>query len=224
MNIAHLLSGIPPNLVYLVAALAVGVESMGIPVPGETVLATCALLSAHHDLAVSPWGVAIAGSIGAITGDSIGYAVGRRHGHRLLTALGRRFPRHCSPAHVGYAQEVFRRRGVYAVFFGRFVALLRIFAGPLAGTLHMPYPRFLAANALGGIIWASGTTFLVYSLGVAAEHWLSRAAWVGLLGAAILAVLLSRVVARHVERNVRAFAERNGLPAPPHGRHGAKVS
>jgi len=60
------------------------------------------------------------------------------------------------------------------VFFGRFIALLRIFAGPLAGSLRMPYPRFLAANACGGIVWAAGLTYLIWFLGVAAEKWLSR--------------------------------------------------
>jgi membrane protein DedA with SNARE-associated domain len=60
---------------------------------------------------------------------------------------------------VNFAESVFTRWGVLAVFFGRFIALLRIFAGPLAGALKMRYPKFLAANVLGGICWATGTTF-----------------------------------------------------------------
>ena len=63
---------------------------------------------------------------------------------------------------------------MWAVFFGRFVALLRIFAGPLAGVLHMPYWKFLIANVLGGVIWAGGTTAVIYYVGVVAEAWLKR--------------------------------------------------
>ena len=72
------------------------------------------------------------------------------------------------------------------MFFGRFIALLRIFAGPLAGSLRMPYGRFLAANACGGIIWATGITYLIWFLGVAAEKWLSRLSWLGLVAAVLV--------------------------------------
>ena len=70
---------------------------------------------------------------------------------------------------MALAERVFTRHGVWAVFFGRFIALLRIFAGPLAGSLRMPYVRFLAANASGGIVWAAGITYLIWFLGLAAE-------------------------------------------------------
>ena len=70
---------------------------------------------------------------------------------------------------------------MWAVFFGRFVALLRIFAGPLAGVLHMPYWKFLIANVLGGILWAGGTTAVIYYVGVVAESWLKRFSWLGLV-------------------------------------------
>ncbi|MFN8110742.1 MAG: DedA family protein [Thermoleophilia bacterium] len=215
MSVHHLLTSIPPGLVYLLVGLIVGAESMGIPLPGETTLATAALLSVHHDVRISPWGVAIAGSAGAIIGDSIGYGVGRRWGNHLLEWLGRKFPRHASPAHILYAEDVFRRRGVFAVFFGRFVALLRIFAGPIAGALKMPYIMFLPANAAGGILWAGGTTLLIYRLGKAAEHWLSWGAWIALGLAVVLAVIGSRAVARRMDRRVREFAREHGVPEPP---------
>jgi membrane protein DedA with SNARE-associated domain len=82
------------------------------------------------------------------------------------------------------------------VFFGRFIALLRIFAGPLAGALNMHYPRFLVANVAGAICWAGGTTALVYYAGIAAERWLERFSWIGLVvavvGGVIVAVLLRK--------------------------------
>ena len=77
---------------------------------------------------------------------------------------------------------------MWAVFFGRFIALLRILAGPLAGALRMRYPYFLGANAAGALCWAGGTTAVVYYLGLAAEKWLSRFSWVALVVAIIVGV------------------------------------
>jgi membrane protein DedA with SNARE-associated domain len=71
--------------------------------------------------------------------------VGHHHGMGLFTWAGRRLPRHFGPPHVAAVERLFARWGVLAVFFGRFVALLRIFAGPLAGALRMPYRGFLPA-------------------------------------------------------------------------------
>lgn len=156
MPIDHLLQMIPPLAGYALVGLVVGIESLGVPVPGEIMLVSAALLSSRHELAVSPLWIAVAGSAGAIIGDSIGYAIGYRYGRPLFDWAGRRLPKHFKPLHVEYAEQVFTRWGGLAVFFGRFIALLRIFAGPLAGTLKMLYPKFLAANMLGGIVWAGG--------------------------------------------------------------------
>ena len=78
------------------------------------------------------------------------------------------------------ARGLFERHGAWAVFFGRFVALLRILSGPLAATMGMHYGRFLLANAAGGLAWAGGTTAVVYYLGEAAEHYLAEFSWVAL--------------------------------------------
>lgn len=142
MTVESLLQAIPPLTVYAVVGAVVGIESLGIPLPGEIVLVSAALLSSHHELAVNPIGVGVAGVIGAAVGDSIGYTVGRRLGMPLFDRLGRRFPKHFGPGHVAFAERLFDRWGMRAVFFGRFIALLRIFAGPLAGALKMRYPRF----------------------------------------------------------------------------------
>jgi len=142
--------------------------------------------------------------IGAVIGDSTGYAIGRRLGLPLFDRLGRRFPRHFGPGHVMFAERLFDRWGARAVFFGRFIALLRIFAGPLAGALKMRYARFLLANVSGALCWAGGTTALVYYAGMAAERWLTRFSWIALLLAvvcgAIAAILLR-------ERTSRAIAD-----------------
>jgi membrane protein DedA with SNARE-associated domain len=204
MNVEALLQSIPPLLVYLVVGGVVGMESLGIPLPGEIVLVSAALMSSQHELAVNPVGVGVAAVIGAVVGDSIGYTIGRRFGLPLFDRLGQRFPKHFGPGHVMLAERLFNRWGVRAVFFGRFIALLRIFAGPLAGALKMPYPRFLAANVSGGICWAGGTTALVYFAGMAAERWLERFSWIALV-IAVVCGITAAILLR--ERTSRAIAE-----------------
>lgn len=204
MTVDAFLQSIPPLTVYLMAGAVVGVESLGIPLPGEIVLVSAALLSSRHELAVNPVGVATAAIIGAVVGDSIGYAIGRRFGMPLFDRLGRRFPNHFGPGHVRYAEQLFDRWGARAVFLGRFIALLRIFAGPLAGALKMRYPRFLLANISGAICWAGGTTALVFYAGMAAERWLTRFSWVALL-VAVLGGLIAAMTLR--ERTSRAIAD-----------------
>jgi membrane protein DedA with SNARE-associated domain len=187
------MAALPPILVYGLVGLVIGVESMGVPVPGEITLITASLMAAQQ--LVNPLWVAVAASVGAILGDSIGYAIGRRGGRALLVGLGNRFPKHFGPAHLARAERAFQRWGVWAVFFGRFVALLRILAGPLAGALHVPYRKFLIANASGGIVWAFGTVYLIYFVGKAAKAWLHDFAWIA-LAVAVVAGLLTTVYLR----------------------------
>jgi len=181
VTIEPFLESIPALAVYLTVGLVIGLESLGIPLPGEIALVSAALLSSRENLDISPVWVGVAAITGAIIGDSIGYSIGRRYGMSLFERLGNRFPKHFGTGHVALAKQLFSRWGVWAVFFGRFIALLRIMAGPLAGALHMRYRHFLAANAAGAICWAGGTTAVVYFLGLAAERWLSRFSWVALV-------------------------------------------
>jgi membrane protein DedA with SNARE-associated domain len=200
--VSHLLESIPPEAVYLIVGLMIMVESLGIPVPGEVALVTAAVLATQHKVAVAPEWIAISGSAGAIVGDSIGFYIGHRVGKPLFGWLGRKFPRHFGPSHVAVAERFFTRHGAWAVFFGRFIALLRIFSGPLAGSLHMPYGRFLLANACGGIIWASGLTYIIWYLGQAAEKWLSRASWIGLVVALLVGVAVTLLIRRRTTKLV----------------------
>jgi membrane protein DedA with SNARE-associated domain len=208
--VSHLLESIPPEAVYLVVGLMIMVESLGVPVPGEIALVTAAVLATQHKVAVAPEWIAISGSAGAIAGDSIGFYIGHRVGKPLFGWLGRKFPRHFGPSHVAVAERFFTRHGAWAVFFGRFIALLRIFSGPLAGSLHMPYGRFLLANASGGIIWASGLTYIIWFLGQAAEKWLSRASWIGL----VVALLVGAAVTVLIRRRTTKLVDRHEAAAP----------
>lgn len=218
MNVDSLLTSIPAPAVYVTVGAVIGFESLGIPLPGEIVLVSAALLASHHAADINPIGVGIAAVIGAVVGDSIGYAIGRRFGMHIFDGLERRFPKHFGPTHVAFAEHLFDRWGAWAVFFGRFIAILRILAGPLAGALKMRYPRFLVANVAGGLCWAGGTTALVYFLGVAAERWLSRFSWIGLLVAVMIgfaaAVFLRHRLADAVARFEAETASEDGPTAP----------
>jgi membrane protein DedA with SNARE-associated domain len=196
--IAEWLQSIPPLAVYLTVLGVVGVESFGIPLPGEIVLVSATLMATRPELAVSAIWVAVAALTGAVVGDSIGFAVGRRYGMTLLQAAGRRFPRHFGPSHLALAERAFERWGVLTVIVGRFIAILRIFAGPLAGALRMPYRKFMPANVVGGVLWTFGTTAAVYALGIAAETWLKRFSWAGLIVAVIVGLTVGFLVKKRV--------------------------
>ncbi|MFG2886485.1 DedA family protein [Streptomyces sp. NPDC048297] len=204
MHVQEWLDSVPAVAVYAVVALVIGVESLGIPLPGEIVLVSAALMSSQHS-GVNPVVLGACATAGAVIGDSIGYAIGRKGGRPLLAWLGQKLPRHFSEAHVATAERSFEKWGMWAVFFGRFVALLRIFAGPLAGVLHMPYWKFLIANVLGGICWAGGTTAVIYYVGVVAEDWLKRFSYLGLV-AAVLIGLTSMLVLKRRAKKVQAQA------------------
>ncbi|MCW2880285.1 MAG: associated Golgi protein-related protein [Sphaerisporangium sp.] len=198
MHVEEWLQAIPPIWICVIVGVVIGLESLGIPLPGEVILVSAALLSAQH--LVSPVWVGVCASAGAIIGDSIGYAIGRKGGQPLFDRLGRRFPKHFGPVHIAKARGVFDRWGMWAVFLGRFIALLRILAGPLAGALRMPYWRFLVANVLGGIIWASGTTAVIYYLGIVADKWLKGFSWVGLVVAVLFGICTTLYIKRRAAR------------------------
>ncbi|KJK54970.1 DedA family protein [Saccharothrix sp. ST-888] len=214
MHIDQWIESVPPAAVYALVGLIIGVESLGIPLPGEIALVTASIMAATG--AVNPWGVAICAILGAIIGDSIGYSIGRKGGKPLFEKLGRRFPKHFGPDHLDSAEHSFQKWGMWAVFFGRFIALLRIFAGPLAGALRMPYWKFLVANVLGGVIWAGGTTLLVYQVGKVAEKWLKDFSYIGLaaalVGGAFSAWLFKRRAAKARAAHPETSGGRSGEP------------
>jgi membrane protein DedA with SNARE-associated domain len=202
LHVQEWLETVPPLSIYLLVGVVIGLESLGIPLPGEIILVSSALLASQHG-EINPFVLGACATAGAIIGDSIGYAIGRKGGRPLLAKLGRRFPKHFSESNIAVAERSFDRWGMWAVFFGRFIALLRIFAGPLAGVLQMPYWRFLIANVLGGVLWAGGTTAVIYYVGVVAEAWLKRFSWLGL----VLAVLIGATSLLIVKRKAKKAAE-----------------
>jgi membrane protein DedA with SNARE-associated domain len=137
---------------YLAVFVFVGVESLGIPVPGETMLVTAAIYAGTTGRLSIFW-VIVASSAGAIVGDNIGYVIGRTGGYRLLKRYGRYIRLDENRLRLG--QYLFRKQGPKVVFFGRFVSVLRIFAAFLAGVNRMHWRLFLIFNAAGGIVWST---------------------------------------------------------------------
>ncbi|MFJ2113854.1 MULTISPECIES: DedA family protein [unclassified Streptomyces] len=199
MHVQEWLETVPPVSIYLLVGVVIGLESLGIPLPGEIVLVSSALLASQHG-DINPYILGACATAGAIIGDSIGYAIGRRGGRPLLAWLGAKFPKHFGEGQIALAERSFEKWGMWAVFFGRFVALLRIFAGPLAGVLRMPYWKFLIANVLGGIVWAGGTTAVIYTVGVVAEAWLKRFSWLGLVLAVVFGIASMLIVKNRAKK------------------------
>jgi membrane protein DedA with SNARE-associated domain len=147
---------------YLAVFLFVGIESIGIPLPGETMLVTAAIYAGTtHRLSIQL--VILAAAAGAIIGDNIGYIIGRTGGYRLVRRYGRYI--RLDEKRLKLGQYLFRRHGGKVVFFGRFFSVLRVFAAFLAGVNLMPWRRFLFFNATGGIIWSSLYGLAAYFLG-----------------------------------------------------------
>ncbi|SFD09211.1 DedA family protein [Streptomyces aidingensis] len=220
MDIQAWLATIPPLAIYTLVTAVILIEMLGVPLPGEIILVSAALLASQGH--VDPLWVGICATVGACVGDSLGYLIGLRGGRPLFQWLGRRFPGHFSPRNVALAERAFERWGAWAVFFGRFVALLRIFAGPLAGVLRMPYWKFAAADIPGGVLWAGGTTAVIYYAGVVAEAWLHRFSWIGLLAAVLFGAASVLWIKRRARRAGASDPEADAGPeesaAAPAGR------
>jgi membrane protein DedA with SNARE-associated domain len=138
------------------------IESIGVPVPGETALIGAALYAGSTGKLQIWWVIALA-IAGAVIGDNIGFSIGRYGGARLLLRYGHRIRLHEGRLKIGI--WLFRRHGGKVVFWGRFVSILRTWAAFLAGANQMDWPRFLVFNASGGIVWATLYGVLYYVFG-----------------------------------------------------------
>lgn len=164
----------------------VAVETMGIPVPGETALIAAGIFASQGHLSIE-W-VIVAAAAAAIFGDNVGFAIGRRYGRRLLEWEGGPFPHHRKKL-LELGQPFFEKHGPKAVFLGRWVAGLRITAAWLAGANRMSWPTFTFWNALGGICWAISVGLVSFYLGHTAETVFRTAGLAGLGAAALLGVV-----------------------------------
>ncbi|MBV8702793.1 MAG: DedA family protein, partial [Acetobacteraceae bacterium] len=194
---------------YGAVMLAVGIESMGIPFPGETTLiAAAAYAGSTHKLNIVL--VVAAAAAGAIIGDNIGFWIGREVGLRLLLRYGKYI--RMTERRIKLGQYLFQRYGGAVVFFGRFVAVLRALAAFLAGTNRMSWPRFLVFNAAGGIVWSSAYGFGAYALGTQI-HRLAGPVGIALGAVALVLIVCAIVFVHRHEHQLEDEAER-ALPGP----------
>jgi membrane protein DedA with SNARE-associated domain len=189
--IAH---GLP--LLFVVVML----ESFGVPLPGETALIAFGVLASqgHYSIAV----VIVIAAAGAIIGDNLGYwLLGRLGGRALFRKWG--WLRRYSDKVIPRVERLMKAHGGKTVFFGRFIAVLRVGAAAVAGLAHMPWWRFLFWNASGGIVWATSVALAAFYGGKAVADAIQR---YGLYAAGALVVLLAggwfvlHVVKKRVEK------------------------
>jgi membrane-associated protein len=150
---------------YWAVGAALLLENAGLPVPGETILLLASFLAySEHKLAL-PW-IIVVGVCAATLGDNIGFAIGSYGGRPLLERYQRTL--RIRPAVIARGEELFARYGAATIFVARFIAGLRIIAGPLAGVLRMPWRKFLLFNFLGAVLWVSVIASVGYLFG---KHW-----------------------------------------------------
>ncbi len=213
MNITHLVHLYGYGAVFGLVA----VESLGVPLPGETALIAAATYAGTtHKLSIGlVFAVAVAA---AILGDTTGYWIGDTGGYRLLYRYGRYV--RLDESKIKVAHYLFERRGGAVVFFGRFVSVLRTYAAFLAGTTRMRYRRFLLFNASGGVAWAALYAFLAYYAGT----FLSKVSTPFEIGFGLLAVTVIVVGLLLLRRQMSVLVERAEAaypgPLPPPGVHG----
>jgi len=187
---------------YLVIFAAMLLENAGVPLPGETVTLMGGYAAGSGQLNVL--GVMGAAIGGAVLGDNIGYWVGRRLGWDLILKVGRWLGQ--SPAQLEKLREQFLRHAGKSVLLGRFVAVLRVVAGPMAGAVGMPYPKFFLCNVVGATLWAITMVSLAWLGGrwIPVERMVKGVVEFG-LGALVLValiVLLPKLLSRFEQREL----------------------
>jgi membrane protein DedA with SNARE-associated domain len=183
--INSILESIPLWSVYLVVFALPFLEAsilLGFVFPGETALIFGGVLAKHNNASLIT--VLLLAIAGAITGDGVGYVVGRRYGSALQ---GSRLGQRVGDERWAVTEAFLLRRGGTAVFFGRWTALLRAMVPGAAGMARLPYKTFLLYNALGGTLWACACVLGGYAIGEAVDQYITAFGYV-VLGIAVLAV------------------------------------
>jgi membrane protein DedA with SNARE-associated domain len=213
IDVKHLVQVFGYPLLFLIVMS----ESGGLPVPGETGLITAAVLASQGKLKIEL--VIALAAAAAIVGDNIGYLIGRKGGRWLLERPGPFLRQRRQVLTTG--QPFFERHGPKAVFFGRFVLGLRVWASWLAGATHMHWRSFVLWNALGGITWATGIGLIAYFLGHSASNAIEAFGLYG-LAAVLVAIVSALVVHRRHRRGGGTPTDDDVVPAAT--RHPADVS
>jgi len=184
MVLASFLS-VTQNLGYPLLMVVVAMEALGVPLPGETAVIFAGLAAGTGRLDIVL--VIVLAAAAAIIGDNIGFVIGRRGGRALLERPGRFYEERQRVLAIG--DPFFERHGPKAVFFGRWITGLRVWASWLAGASTMRWGSFLFWNALGGTLWATSVALAAYYGGKGVEHALSKIGLYGIIAAGVLIVL-----------------------------------
>lgn len=199
MNVSHLLTSYGYAAVFVLVAL----ESLGVPLPGETILIAAGIYAGTtHRLSV--WAILFVAASAAIIGDNVGFWIGDKGGYRLLRRYGHYV--RVDEAKLKIGRYIFDRHGGKVVFFGRFVSILRTYAAFLAGTNRMRWRKFLPYNAAGGIVWAAIYTFASFSVGNVINR-ASKPIDIGLGIIAVVAIVITIVVVRRQADRLSVRAE-----------------
>lgn len=213
------MSGIINSLLSLSGGLAYAVVGLlafgeaaafvGLFLPGETALLVGGVLAANGRVSLPV--LLVVAAVAAVAGDSVGYEIGRHFGPPLRRS---RLGRLVGEQRWSRAEAYVLRRGGPAVLLGRWVGVLRALVPALAGMTRMPYRRFLAWNAAGGVAWASTVVLVGYAAGAA---WQTFAGYLGRAGTVLLALALLVLIARWLRRRRNPRT----LPGEPEGEHRA---
>jgi membrane protein DedA with SNARE-associated domain len=177
---------------YIAVAGGILLEDFGLPTPGETMLIAGAIAAAQGTLDIT-WLLLLAWA-GAVVGDSIGWAIGKYGGHQLVVRHGTRVG--VTSAKLKQVERFFDRHGDVVIIFARFVVLLRQLNGIVAGTLSMPWPRFLLFNAIGAALWVGWWGLLAYWLGQRVLDFISGIGRIEPVLFAVAVLVLAGVAAR----------------------------
>jgi membrane protein DedA with SNARE-associated domain len=204
-SIAHLIHAYG----LLVVAGVVGLEGIGIPVPGETALIVASVISGtKHELNIVAVILTAAGA--SIVGRTLGYLIGRNFGYWLLLKYGGYV--WITEARIKLGQYLFLRHGGKIIIIAQFIPVLRTLAGILAGANRMPQARFMLANASGAVVWATFFGVAAYFLGRQVEKLAGSAVFFICVATVIVIVIAANFVRGH-EAQLAAEAER-ALPGP----------
>ena len=202
------LLNVSPIVAYIAVFCLVFAEDaifVGFVIPGETAAVLGGVVASRGEVQLGTMMALVV--LAAIIGDSVGYEVGKHLGTRLVkTKVLARYSRK-----VENAQEFLRRKGGSAVFLGRFTAFLRAVMPALAGTSRMPYGRFLAYNAAGGIVWGIGFVLLGFLAGNSYEavaQAVGRDLAVGIAAVAVAALIAWHLRSRRRQQRRRAAGQR----------------
>ncbi len=203
MNVSHLVS----SYGYWAVFLLVLIESLGVPLPGETALIIAgayagSTVGKHHTL--NPWLIFVVAAAAAIVGNCIGYWIGDKGGYPLARRYGSKI--RLDERKLKVARYLFDRHGGKVIFFGRFVSILRTYAAFLAGVSRMSLRKFLPATVAGSVVWSAIYTTAAYFAGAALERDSGTVSLIlGIVAVVIIAVAV--IMVRHQTSKLAVRAE-----------------